>query len=82
MAAIVMTFDVDFYPEGLSEKFPFDLKGAGPLKNVTLQGLQLIVKEIALRPAAIRKVTSKAPTKAARKRPARHRLCCHRARQQ
>jgi hypothetical protein len=40
-----MTFDVDFYPEGLSEKFSFDLPNAGPVKNVGVQGFQLIANE-------------------------------------
>jgi hypothetical protein len=40
-----MVFDVDFYPEGLSEKLSFDLKHAGPVKNVGVQGFQLIVNE-------------------------------------
>jgi arsenate reductase len=40
-----MTFDVDFYPEGLSERFDFDLRHAGALKNVGVQGFQLIVNE-------------------------------------
>ena len=40
-----MTWDVDFYPEGLSERFSFDLKNTGVLKNVGVQGFQLIVNE-------------------------------------
>jgi|GEM_PF-6046094 len=40
-----MVFDVDFYPEGLTEKFSFDLPHAGPLTNVGLQGFQLILGE-------------------------------------
>lgn len=40
-----MVFDVDFYPEGVSEKLSFDLKHAGPVKNVGVQGFQLIVNE-------------------------------------
>ena len=40
-----MTFDVDLYPEGLSERFSFGVDGAGPLKNVGLQGFELIVNE-------------------------------------
>ena len=40
-----MTFDVDFYPEGASQKFSFDLKNAGPLRNVSLQTLQVVVNE-------------------------------------
>jgi hypothetical protein len=40
-----MVFDVDFYPEGVSEKLSFDLKHAGPVKNVGVQGFQLLVNE-------------------------------------
>lgn len=40
-----MTFDVDFYPEGLSERFSFDLHHAGPLKNVGAQAFELIASE-------------------------------------
>ena len=40
-----MLFDVDFYPEGVSEKFAFDLSRGGALKNVGVQGFQLIVSE-------------------------------------
>jgi len=40
-----MTFDVDFYPEGLSERVSFDLPRAGRLKNVGVQGFQLLVNE-------------------------------------
>jgi hypothetical protein len=40
-----MTFDVDFYPEGLSEQFLFDLGHAGHLKSVGVQGFQLIANE-------------------------------------
>ena len=40
-----MTFDVDFYPEGLSERFSFNPRNTGLLKNVGLQGFQLIVNE-------------------------------------
>ena len=40
-----MVFDVDFYPEGVSEKLSFPLKRAGPLKNVGVQGFQLLVAE-------------------------------------
>jgi hypothetical protein len=40
-----MTFDVDFYPEGLSQRFSFDLHNAGVLKNVGVQGFELIANE-------------------------------------
>jgi Putative porin len=40
-----MTFDVDFYPEGLSERFSFDLKRTKRLTNVSVQGLQIVVNE-------------------------------------
>lgn len=40
-----MVFDVDLYPEGLSEKLSFDLKRAGPLTNVGVHGFQLLVGE-------------------------------------
>jgi hypothetical protein len=40
-----MSFDVDFYPEGLSERLSFALKHAGPLTNVGVQGFQLLVAE-------------------------------------
>jgi hypothetical protein len=40
-----MTFDVDFYPEGMSEKIAFDVKRAGMLKAVSVQGFQLIANE-------------------------------------
>jgi hypothetical protein len=40
-----MTFDIDLFPEGLSEKIAMDLHRAGPVQNVSLQGLQLIVNE-------------------------------------
>ena len=46
-----MTFDVDFFPEGLSERFSFDLQGDGPIENVGLQAFQLIAGE---QPADIR----------------------------
>ena len=45
-----MTYDVDLYPEGASEKASFDLKHAGLLKNVGIQALQLIVNESASGP--------------------------------
>src|SRR5262249_17360316 len=45
-----MTFDVDLFPEGLSERFSFDLKNTGALKNVSLQGLQLVANEQATGP--------------------------------
>jgi hypothetical protein len=40
-----MTFDVDFFPEGASQRFSFDLKNAGPFRNVSFQTLQIVVNE-------------------------------------
>src|SRR5262249_29388235 len=40
-----MTFDVDFYPEGFSERFSFDLRHSGPLTGVGVQGFQLTANE-------------------------------------
>ena len=40
-----MTFDVDFYPEGASERASVDLAHAGVLRNIGVQGFQLIVNE-------------------------------------
>ena len=40
-----MVWDVDFYPEGMSERFSFDLPRGGVLKNVGIQGFQLLVAE-------------------------------------
>lgn len=40
-----MTFDVDFYPEGLSQRFSFDLAHARPLKNLGIQTFELIANE-------------------------------------
>lgn len=40
-----MTFDVDFYPEGLSQRFAFNTPRAGVLKNVGVQAFELIVNE-------------------------------------
>jgi hypothetical protein len=40
-----VTFDPDINPEGFSEKLSWDLKKAGILKNVSLQGLQLLWNE-------------------------------------
>ena len=40
-----MTFDVDFYPEGASERFSFDFKETGTFKNVSFQALQVVVNE-------------------------------------
>ena len=37
------TFDPDLNPEGFNEKFSFDL--AGPIQNVTFQGLELLYNE-------------------------------------
>src|SRR5262245_19092680 len=45
-----MTFDVDLFPEGLSERFSFDLKKEGVFKNVSFQGLQLVANEQAAGP--------------------------------
>ena len=45
-----MTFDVDLFPEGLTERFSFDLKKTGALKNVSVQGMQLVVNEQAAGP--------------------------------
>src|SRR3954464_10132922 len=39
-------FDPDLNPEGFSEKFSFDTAHTGFLKNVTLQGMQLIFNEV------------------------------------
>src|SRR5436305_3799160 len=39
-------FDPDLNPEGFSEKFSFDMAHTGFLKNVTLQGMQLIFNEV------------------------------------
>jgi hypothetical protein len=38
-------FDPDLNPEGFSEKFSFDLSRTAILKNVTLQGIQLLINE-------------------------------------
>lgn len=40
-----LTFDVDFYPEGASEKVSVDLSNMGTLKTVSAQGFQVIVNE-------------------------------------
>ncbi len=40
-----MTFDVDIFPEGASERFSFNLHHSGALKNISIQGLQLIAHE-------------------------------------
>ncbi len=40
-----MTFDVDFYPEGASQRFAFDLKKTGPFSNISFQTLQVVVNE-------------------------------------
>ena len=45
-----MTFDVDFYPEGASERVSFDVTHAGPLRNVSAQGFQVVVNEQASAP--------------------------------
>ena len=39
-----MTFDVDFYPEGLNQRFSFDL-GSSAVKSVGAQAFELIVNE-------------------------------------
>src|SRR4051812_10013947 len=39
-------FDPDLNPDGFSEKFSFDTAHTGFLKNVTLQGMQLIFNEV------------------------------------
>lgn len=39
-----MTFDVDFYPEGASEKVTLPLR-AGPLRGLSVQGFQAVVNE-------------------------------------
>jgi len=38
-----MTFDPDLNPEGFNQKFSFDL--SGPVKNVTVQGIELLYSE-------------------------------------
>lgn len=48
-----MTFDVDLFPEGLSERFSFDLKNTGVLKNISLHSMQLIANEQATGPDAL-----------------------------
>lgn len=40
-----MTFDVDFYPEGLSQRIAFDLKHGGALEQVSAQAFELIFAE-------------------------------------
>ena len=45
-----MTFDVDLFPEGLSERFSFDLNKGTAVKNISLQGLQLVANEKAAGP--------------------------------
>ncbi len=40
-----MTFDVDFFPEGASERFSVNLQRAGVLRNVSAQALQIVVNE-------------------------------------
>ncbi len=39
-------FDNDLNPEGFSEKFSFDTARTGMLKNVTLQGMQILFNEV------------------------------------
>src|SRR3954464_921910 len=39
-------FDPDLNPEGFSEKFSFDTARTGMLKNVTLQGMQILFNEV------------------------------------
>src|SRR5262249_31670556 len=48
-----MTFDVDLFPEGLSERFSFDSDKTGGLKNISLQGMQLVANEQAAGPDAM-----------------------------
>jgi len=45
-----MTFDVDFYPEGASEKASFDLRRAGVLRSVSAQAMQVVINEQAVGP--------------------------------
>ncbi len=40
------TFDPDLNPEGFNEKFSFDLASQKVVKNVTLQGIQLLYNEV------------------------------------
>lgn len=40
-----MTFDVDFYPEGASERLSFERSGSNRFKNFSVQGLQFVVNE-------------------------------------
>src|SRR5262249_13659981 len=40
------TFDPDLNPEGFTEKFSFDLAHTGMIKNVTLQGIQMLFSEV------------------------------------
>jgi hypothetical protein len=40
-----LTFDPDINPEGFDEKFSFDVH-AGPLRNFTVQGMQLLINEV------------------------------------
>lgn len=44
-----MTFDVDFYPEGASERTSFTFRN-GPLKRITAQAFQVVVNEQASGP--------------------------------
>ena len=40
-----MTFDVDFYPEGASERVTWESKRRGVLRGLSLQGMQVVVNE-------------------------------------
>ena len=40
-----LTFDVDFYPEGATEKFTFKIPNAGALKHVSFQAMQIVANE-------------------------------------
>ena len=45
-----MTFDVDFYPEGASERVFLDVKHVGVLRNLSAQSFQVVVNEQASAP--------------------------------
>jgi Skp family chaperone for outer membrane proteins len=44
-----LTFDPDINPEGFDAKFSFDLH-SGPIKNLTVQGMQLLLNEVSKGP--------------------------------
>ena len=48
-----MSFDVDFYPEGASQRLAFDFKDSGAFKNVSFQAMQIVVNEQANTPDTI-----------------------------